>query len=144
LCSKERLARDILSKFNEMDSAQRELCIGSIKKAFGTVKIYGDHMTWNQVREVAKHGISIGSHTITHQALTHISLEEAKNEIVYSKTKIEQEINKEVKAFSYPHGIYNDAITAIVKKSGYECAFTTDERINVKGCDMFTLGRHFF
>ncbi len=90
----------------------------------GDTDIVGNNLSWDDAREMLNSGISFGSHTMTHPALTRISLEKAQMEIFNSKKIIEQEIGEEVKAFSYPHGIYSKATKNLVKDGGYSCAFT--------------------
>ncbi len=82
-------------------------------------------LSWEEIREMNKNGIGIGSHSISHPVLTEISLEDAKKEIIESKRHIEEKLDKHVIAFAYPYGksdSYNESIKEIVKTTGYTCA----------------------
>jgi|SRR5450755_4515306 peptidoglycan-N-acetylglucosamine deacetylase len=67
----------------------------------------------------------IGGHTITHPHLTQVPISEADDEIARSKTYLENLLQKEVTAFCYPYGDYNDAVKSLIKKHGYRLARTT-------------------
>ena len=67
----------------------------------------------------------IGGHTITHPHLTRITASEADDEIAQSKSYLEEILQKEVTAFCYPYGDYNDEVKSLVKKHGYRLARTT-------------------
>lgn len=87
----------------------------------------GLHLTWQQVRELSQNGIEFGGHTMSHPILTRISLEEAKDEIVNSKNKIEQEIGVPVISFAYPNGgetDFSQDVMRIVSEAGIPIAFS--------------------
>ena len=84
-------------------------------------------MDWDQVREMQKSGIEFGAHTIHHPVLTRISLEQVREEVVGSKSRIEAELGEAVLGFAYPNGQaadVNDRIERIVAESGLRAAFT--------------------
>lgn len=71
--------------------------------------------------------IEIGAHTLSHERLSTLQIDEQKREIIYSKKKIEKIINQEVVGFSYPFGSrtdFNNDTLKIVReaKYGYACA----------------------
>ena len=59
-------------------------------------------MTWDEARTLAKSGHVVGSHTMTHPNVAHISADEARHELAGSKLKMEKELGKPVKAFFLP------------------------------------------
>jgi len=59
-------------------------------------------MTWDEVRQLIKQGISFGSHTVSHPQLADLSESEIKHEIKASREKIEEETGTKVDSFSYP------------------------------------------
>ncbi len=82
-------------------------------------------MDWDEAREMSDRGIEIGSHGCSHRILTHLPDEEVKQELVNSKTKLEQILGKPVKCFSYPNGDYDKFVKTSVAETGYSCAVTT-------------------
>ncbi|MBL8089647.1 MAG: polysaccharide deacetylase family protein [Anaerolineales bacterium] len=84
-------------------------------------------LTWEQIREMRNANIEFGAHTINHPILTRISLTQAREEIIGSKQKIEQELEEPVTSLAYPNGMqtdFNTDIAAIAKEVGLASAFT--------------------
>lgn len=84
-------------------------------------------MNWDQVREMHKHGIDFGAHTVDHPILTRVSFEEACQQIRTSKSRVEEEVGTEVLSFAYPNGQVVDVdprIEQAVAESGMRAAFT--------------------
>jgi len=90
-------------------------------------------MTWDMVREMANNNIDIGSHTCTHQILSHLSVSMQLLELKNSKEIIEREIKKRVTAFAYPVGganAFTPNTMELVKNNGYDHALTFIANIN--------------
>jgi peptidoglycan/xylan/chitin deacetylase (PgdA/CDA1 family) len=60
-------------------------------------------LTWSEVRELQKHGISFGSHTVTHPQLHDCDADARKKEVADSKQTIEQELGCAIQSFAYPY-----------------------------------------
>lgn len=62
-------------------------------------------MNWDEIRHLAADPIvTIGAHTRRHYALAKLTLAEARTEIAESVRRIEREIGKPCRHFSYPYG----------------------------------------
>jgi peptidoglycan/xylan/chitin deacetylase (PgdA/CDA1 family) len=68
----------------------------------------------------------IGSHGVSHEILTELSLQAAKKEILESKRALERIISKDVSCFCYPKGFYDTAIKNEVEAAGYIAARTVE------------------
>jgi peptidoglycan/xylan/chitin deacetylase (PgdA/CDA1 family) len=79
-------------------------------------------LSWDEVREMSDDGIAFGAHTVNHPNLTNMPFEQAKREIAQSKKDIEEKLDKEVTAFSYPYGDFSPEIVRLVQESGFTCA----------------------
>ena len=100
-------------------------------------KGYVDELT---LKEFSKNPlITIGSHSCSHPRLTNLSLSEIKKEVSNSKDYLEGLLGREINAFSYPHGLFNDSIRQEVIEAGYKLGFTSHYDINKKTQDKFTL-----
>ena len=86
-------------------------------------------MNWEQVKNMHRAGMEIGSHTLTHNDLTRMSDALAKKEIFESKTKIEEKIGDKITSFCYPGGSFNEKHVHWTQEAGYSSACTT-----VTGC----------
>ncbi len=92
---------------------------------YHTMKKKRPWLTWDEVREMTKQGITFGSHTHNHVILTNVSLSEAREEIRMSKDTIFRMIDNPLNVFSYPNGNFNDEIVKIIKEYGFSMAVTT-------------------
>ena len=87
-------------------------------------------LTWDQIKEMEKNGISFGAHTHTHPIMSSLLTEEADNEIKRSKEIIEANLGKKVTSFAYPVGLktnYKEEQFKILKKYGFKYAVTTSK-----------------
>ena len=84
-------------------------------------------MSWDEIRQMKKNGISFGSHGMNHKIFTKVLQAEVDYEIAESKRVIEKSINEGVSSISYPNGNYSDNIIERVKSSGYRIAFGTEK-----------------
>lgn len=91
-------------------------------------------MNWGMVKEMSDNGMEIGSHTCSHQVLSHLSVEDQEHELVISKKVIEGHISKKVISLAYPVGAstsYNLKSSSCALNSGYKLAFDFEKGINV-------------
>lgn len=86
----------------------------------------GVYMTVDMVKELAKSPlIEIGSHTITHVALSSVTdEEELEHEIRDSKVALEELTGKKIDVLAYPTGAYNDKVIELTQKY-YKYALST-------------------
>jgi len=82
-------------------------------------------LTWGQVLEMKEYGMEFGSHTCSHERLDKLPEKEMINEIVASKSFLEQKIGSPVTSFCYPTGRFNSHIKEAVQKAGYLTAVVT-------------------
>jgi peptidoglycan/xylan/chitin deacetylase (PgdA/CDA1 family) len=101
-------------------------------------------LSWSEIGEMYRHGISFGSHTVTHPILSTLSDVRLRTEIVEPKGAIEGQLRCKVNAFAYPVGRSQDfdwRAKAILKEHGYRCAVTTIFGVNSARQDLFELRR---
>ena len=83
--------------------------------------------------------VEFGSHGRFHPILPRCSEEDAKIEIVGSKSEVEALVGLPCEHFSFPNGDYGEREVALVKKAGYLSARTTDIGWNGGDSDPFRL-----
>jgi peptidoglycan/xylan/chitin deacetylase (PgdA/CDA1 family) len=102
-------------------------------------------LRWDEVREMARHGIEFGAHTVTHPILAKVeSPEEQRWEIEESKRRVEAELQMPVKHFCYPNGQPDDispAIVEIVRQAGFQNAVTAQQGLSHAQTPLFLLKR---
>ncbi|MGD1096408.1 MAG: polysaccharide deacetylase family protein [Bryobacteraceae bacterium] len=90
-------------------------------------------VTWDEVREMASHGIEFGAHTRTHPILSKLAgPNDVLDEIEGSKHRVEEELNTEVLHFCYPNGSRADFAGVIeqVRQAGFRTAVTSEPGVN--------------
>jgi peptidoglycan/xylan/chitin deacetylase (PgdA/CDA1 family) len=103
-----------------------------------------DRMAWSQLEELARAGITIGSHAWTHHSLARMPIDEAREAAARSRATLARRLGQEVTAFAYPFGTradYNAATAAVLRDTGYTCAFTSQHGAVRRGADPLTLPR---
>lgn len=98
-------------------------------------------LTWDEIKQMDRQLISIGSHSVSHQNLTKLSHKQQINEITKSKSIIEYQLNTLIAGFSYPLGFSDNNVISALKVTGYKYAITTVPGINNGDIDLFKLKR---
>lgn len=95
-----------------------------------------------QLKEMARYGIEMGSHSYHHQDLTTFSdAQVLKKEIQDSKFRLEDILGSEIRHFCYPQGKWNESLEVLVRKAGYQSACSTDLGRWHEEQDLFRLKR---
>ena len=79
------------------------------------------------LRILDQSGIDIGSHTADHAFLPKLKTDaEVEDQLIRSKSRLEEVLGHPVTLLSYPAGGYNSRIAAMAQLAGYEGAVTTN------------------
>ncbi len=95
----------------------------------------GKSISWQQLEEMQKAGVEIGSHTVSHDRLT---AKKGKgrtdanydewlwNEVNGSKEMLQSRLGAPVRTLAFPYGLANEQVKAVAAKAGYEAQFTVN------------------
>jgi peptidoglycan/xylan/chitin deacetylase (PgdA/CDA1 family) len=72
-------------------------------------------MSWAEARSLVSAGFEVGAHTVNHPILSHLLFEQAREEILESRRRIEAEIGRCSPVFCYPNGRKEDLTPAITE-----------------------------
>ena len=78
-----------------------------------------------ELRQLLDGGMEVGSHSLTHRHLTELTQEEAIEEIVLSRQRLQNELGAEVTGFAYPYGDCDALLAELVADAGYARAYST-------------------
>ena len=106
----------------------------------GTLNTVG-HLTTDELRQLNREGMEIGSHGFDHIFLTRLDEERLHYQLAESKRKLEEILKKEVAFFSIPRGRYNQRVLEAVREAGYRAACTSDIGVNRRDAYLFRLRR---
>jgi peptidoglycan/xylan/chitin deacetylase (PgdA/CDA1 family) len=76
------------------------------------------------LRDLARHGVEVGSHSRTHPRLSRLGPAEVADEVLNSKSVLEEALGGEVRHFCYPYGDFNEAVREAVEAAEYAGALT--------------------
>ncbi len=88
--------------------------------------------------------VEVGAHTVTHPILSRLSVTSQRDEILGSKTQLEEILGSPVTTFAYPYGSrydYTKETAAIIQEAGFDCACSTTADVIFKNADRFELPR---
>jgi len=82
-------------------------------------------LSWSDLRQLAREGVTLGAHTQNHPLLNRILPEEVEGEVVGSLRDLEREIGSALPILAYPAGGFNDEVVKCLTQVGFILAFTT-------------------
>ena len=88
---------------------------------------YGDPaplLDWDAIRDLAEHGVELGSHSVGHEPLTRLSVDRIALECLRSRIAIEREVGRPVTAIAYPHGAHDPVVEHLAGAAGYVFGLT--------------------
>ena len=98
-------------------------------------------MNWEELKQMAAEGFSIGSHALTHTRLTRMSIAQVKAEVNDSKKILEEKLGRPVDWFCYPSGAYSVEVVRLVQWAGYHGACSIRPGANTAQTHRFALRR---
>jgi peptidoglycan/xylan/chitin deacetylase (PgdA/CDA1 family) len=100
---------------------------------------------WDEIRELEANGVRVESHGIGHRPLADLEIDEAAREIVLSKLRLEEKLERRVRAFAYVKGSeahYRPVHLSLLRQAGYDVAFTSISGANGPDTDPLQLHRY--
>jgi peptidoglycan/xylan/chitin deacetylase (PgdA/CDA1 family) len=101
----------------------------------------------SEIRELHSHGVTFGSHTVTHPELRRLKPDEMEQELSGSKKALEDALGAPVGSFSYPYAFpeadrkFVSSLADLLDKCGYEHGVTTILGTAQPGANRFFLPR---
>ena len=82
------------------------------------------------IRAAVESGLDVGSHTITHPWLPHLTATALSRELIESRAAVEQLCGRPVTSAAYPMGGWNKAVRDAAARAGYAVGITVDRGRN--------------
>lgn len=136
-----------LSWLRNIDNASRLLRLPELFKHLrvtGQLILPATMLGWNEIRQMNKAGMEFGAHTVTHPVLGTLPISRLQDEILGSKTTLEDRLQLPVRHFAYPFGKPSDLCgnaKQVVQAAGFQTAVTTIPGLNLPGQDLLELKR---
>ena len=98
-------------------------------------------MTESQIAALDREGIEVSSHTVSHPVLPDLDDAALENELVASRTRLEEILGHEVSGISYPYGACDARVYQAAQKAGYKTGFTVESAKVDDRTDALRIGR---
>lgn len=98
-------------------------------------------MTIEQMNNLPKDLVTIGSHTVSHKMLTTHLEEELVYELEKSKKQLEKLSERKVETIAFPNGEYNNFVVQKSFAAGYKRVFTIEPKLALTKEDEKITGR---
>lgn len=138
-------ARVVSRLFKSVGIPERERLRDQLRAAAGWPRYDDPMLTWDDVGEMARLGMTIGGHTMTHPNLPSAGLGDATREVAGCRTLLQDRLGVSVTMFSYPDGgaerYYTADLERVVSDVGFEAATTSRNAFATRGSDLFALER---
>jgi peptidoglycan/xylan/chitin deacetylase (PgdA/CDA1 family) len=111
-----------------MPAAQVDALIGALTEEFGDVAAGREELLaldWSMLASMVWRGMTVGSHTATHPALTIEDPAVAHREARASRATLESRLGIPIRHFAYPGGRFDANAVEAVAAAGYRLAYTT-------------------
>lgn len=99
-----------------------------------------ERLSWSEMREMGRHGIEFGAHTLTHPDLTRLPEREIERQLVESKRRLEDALSLPVRSFAYPFGRHDRRSREIARRH-FEAALSDRLAFARPGDDRWALPR---
>jgi peptidoglycan/xylan/chitin deacetylase (PgdA/CDA1 family) len=100
------------------------------------------HLDWPEIEDMTSRGVTFGSHGASHLDLTRMSAEDARAELVRSRTVIEDRLGRAARTVSYPFGRYDESVKATAREAGFDAAFSLYPAHNNAHFDRYAIRRN--
>ncbi len=98
-------------------------------------------MSWEQIRELAAAGVTIGNHGTAHRHMAFGDAAANAADIAGAARRFTEELGRPPDLFAYPYGEYSRELRDAVADAGFAAAFGQHSGVAFSGGDMFALPR---
>ena len=84
-----------------------------------------NHLTWSQVAEMQRGGMSFHSHGHRHLYLSHLPRSLLLSELSFSRAMLEDRLGHRVKCLAFPYGSYTRGAIEVAREAGFEIFCTS-------------------
>jgi peptidoglycan/xylan/chitin deacetylase (PgdA/CDA1 family) len=131
--------RDVLRLYYRPDNTDADRFIRDLMENAkggdlpGTLRRFLD---WGEAREMIDGGMAIGSHTHSHHVLSHLGLEQQRQELAHSRGLLRENLGIDADAIAYPVGgrtAFSEQTQLLAHETGYRIAFSFYGGTNLPG-----------
>ncbi len=87
-------------------------------------------MSADEVREVARQGMSVGAHGFDHSDLTGLPDSDVRRHTLETKVALEGVVGEPVRSFAFPYGAHDRRVREATRSAGYQAAFAVHDAVD--------------
>lgn len=114
----------LLTRWKGRSREEREDWLRALPPGAGSAEGPRRIASWEELRELPRGGIEIGSHGMSHRLLTLLPGEDLLAELRDSRRRIGEVLGKEPRLLAYPNGERDGRVRDAARGAGYEFAFS--------------------
>ncbi len=129
LPSRRKLVARVLDRLKVLDAERQEALIARLEGELDMPRAKGHAdcrpMSWQQLREMQRGGMEVGSHGVHHRMLAKLPKVQIDKELSGSRQVLQHELGVPIQVLSYPVGgldAYDDAVIESARTAGYRMA----------------------
>jgi peptidoglycan/xylan/chitin deacetylase (PgdA/CDA1 family) len=123
----------------------REQLRDQLRDAAGRPTLPRHMLTWDELAEMHRLGMTIGAHTYTHANLPSAGLADATTEITSARARLATELGTQVTMFSFPNGgaekYFTSELQRVVADAGFLAATSSRNAFATRASDLYALER---
>ena len=136
--NREEAIRSVLRHYKRSDNRDRDAFMRDLQQQAEVDLPHSEtrFLNWKEASEMLAAGMTIGSHTLTHPILSHLSEPEQEHELRASRDLLEQHLGSRITSLAYPIGsttAFNDATERIAEQAGYTVSLSFYGGLNRPG-----------
>ncbi|MFO0724875.1 MAG: polysaccharide deacetylase family protein [Myxococcota bacterium] len=128
-----QIISEVLTELNDVDAEARDRAVAAAESLVPKLDLRRTMLTWAEVRQMQRLGITFGAHTRNHVNLEHVTPEVAREEILGAQVDLELELGTEladVRLVALPRGRLGPLEETELRRNGFSGVMTTAPGIN--------------
>jgi peptidoglycan/xylan/chitin deacetylase (PgdA/CDA1 family) len=114
---------------SETDDTAQKL-VQSICTELGATPEPNSVLSWDELRQLAREGVTLAPHTRNHPLLSRVDESRIREEVAGSIKDLKEQIGEVLPVLAYPSGAFNQIVVRILPTLGVPLAFTTCRGLN--------------
>lgn len=119
----------LVRALKKVADTDRRRALDELRAATPDVQVGYPHLTADDLVELDRSGVSIGSHSLTHPCLDRCVDDDLRDELSESRDVLQEILGRPVRSLAYPNGSVDRRVVSAAGGAGYRIGFGFDHRL---------------